>query len=119
MTERPMKQIPISAAKDIADRFGYDQVVIFGRRVGEAPDPCGEHMTTYGLNKAHCAAVGRIGNALKKWLMGWGTPTFPRVIGTSRVFDNDKAVLVLLAERPDDTALRDLDRFLKGEATHG
>ena len=119
MADRPMKKIPISAAKDIADRFGYDQVVIFARRVGEAPDHFGEHMSTYGVDKAHCAAVGRIGNALKRWLMGWGIPAFPRIIGTSRVFDNDKAVLILLAERPDDSALRDLDRYLKGEAAHG
>jgi len=116
MADRPIKPIPVSAAKDIADRYGYDQVVIYARRVGDDPDPYGEHMTTYGVDKAHCAAVGRIGHALKKWLMGWGEPVFPRVYGTSRVSDNDKALLITLAEKPDDDALRDLDRYLKGKA---
>ena len=48
--------------------------------------------------------------------MGWGEPVFPRVYGTSRVSDNDKALLITLAEKPDDDALRDLDRYLKGKA---
>lgn len=69
-TERPMKEIPISAAKEIAKKYGYDQVLIYARRVGEAPDPCGEHMTTYGVNKIHCGVAARIGTTLKRF-MGW------------------------------------------------
>ncbi|QBR35727.1 hypothetical protein ETW23_05810 [Leisingera sp. NJS201] len=66
-----MKPIPISAAERIAKSYGYDQVVIIARRVGEKPAPCGEHVTTYGLNKAHCDAAARIGDFLKFKVMGW------------------------------------------------
>lgn len=66
-----MLEIPISAAKTIADQFGYDQVVIVARRVGDEPDPHGEHVTTYGRDKAHCGVAARIGNFFKHKLMGW------------------------------------------------
>lgn len=68
-----MKLIPISAAKRIADEFGYDQVVIVARKVGIGG---GEHCTTYGANKAHCDAAARIGDFFKYELMKWvrGTP---------------------------------------------
>lgn len=70
MTIRPMKPIPIAAAKRIATDYGYDQVVVYARRVGEAPEPCGEHMTTYGIDKVHCGVAARIGATLKRF-MGW------------------------------------------------
>lgn len=62
-----MKRIPISAAKRIAEDYGYEQVVIYARKTG---DPGGEHMTTYGVTKLHCTIAGRIGKALQKF-MGW------------------------------------------------
>lgn len=65
-----MKRIPISAAKHIAKEYGYDQVVIYARKVGEDPDPHGEHMTTYGVTKVHCSVAAQIGNTLKRF-MGW------------------------------------------------
>lgn len=65
-----MKPIPISAAKRIAEQYGYDQVVIYARRVGNAPDPHGEHMTTYGVDRVHCSVAARIGDTLKRF-MGW------------------------------------------------
>lgn len=61
-----MKAIPISAAKRIADEYGYDQVVIIARAVNE-----GEHVTTYGKDKANCDIAARIGNFLKFKVMGW------------------------------------------------
>ena len=67
---RKMKRIPISAAERIAKEYGYDQVVIIARRVGEAPEPNGEHVTTYGVNAAHCASAAAQGRALKRF-MGW------------------------------------------------
>lgn len=67
---RVMQPIPISAAEHVARLYGYDQVVIYARRVGAAPSPCGEHMTTYGINKTHCSAAAKIGDALKRF-MGW------------------------------------------------
>lgn len=63
-----MKRIPIAAAQRIADEYGYDQVIIFARKTGEAG---GEHMTTYGTTKAHCGAAAQIGNFLKFKIMGW------------------------------------------------
>lgn len=65
-----MKKIPIKAAKQIAEIFGYDQVMIFARKVGEGPDS-GEWMTIYGVNKQHCDAMGQIASFLNEKIMGW------------------------------------------------
>lgn len=65
-----MKRIPIAAAERIAREYGYDQVVIIARKVGVAPDPHGEHVTTYGVDKHHCASAAMQGKALKRF-MGW------------------------------------------------
>ncbi len=61
--------IPVSAGKRIADEFGYDQVVIVGRRVGGF-----EHVTTYGRDAAHCSVAARMGHFFKHKLMGWPEP---------------------------------------------
>jgi hypothetical protein len=60
--------IPIDAAKRIAKEYGYDQVVIVARLTGENGR---EHVTTYGVTKAHCEAAAKIGNFFKFKLMGW------------------------------------------------
>lgn len=66
-----MKRIPIKAAEKIAKEYGYDQVVIYARKVDEVGFiNGGEHMTTYGVNKVHCDVAGRIGKTLQKF-MGW------------------------------------------------
>lgn len=62
------KPIPIQAAKDISDAFGYDQVVIVARKCGK--DGL-EHVTTYGRSKQHCDVAARIGEFFKFKLMGW------------------------------------------------
>ena len=67
---RATDTIPISAAKTIADACGYDQVVIVARSVGDGEDG-GEHVTTYGVDKANCAVAARIGDFFKHKLMGW------------------------------------------------
>lgn len=69
--DRPMKSIPIAAAKRIAMDYGFDQVVVFARRVGDEPAPAGEHMTTYGVTKVHCDVAAKMGATLQKF-MGWG-----------------------------------------------
>lgn len=61
-----MKRIPIAAAERIAKDYGYDQVIIVARAVGQ-----GEHVTTYGRDKANCAVAARIGDFLKYKVMGW------------------------------------------------
>ena len=66
-----MKPIPISAAKFIAKTFGYDQVVIYARKVGKGPNS-GEHLTTYGVNEEHCKIASLIAETLKRF-MGWET----------------------------------------------
>ena len=66
-----MKPIPISAAEKIAKAYGYDQIVVIGRKVGSGDEDHGEHVTTYGINKEHCAAAAIIGDFLKYKVMGW------------------------------------------------
>lgn len=69
--QRPMHAIPIAAAEQIAKAYGYDQVVIIARRVGDAPNPHGEHVTTYGVNPTHCKIAAKTGDYLKHHIMGW------------------------------------------------
>ncbi|RIK92912.1 MAG: hypothetical protein DCC73_11585 [Proteobacteria bacterium] len=71
MTTRPMKAIPVSAAEKIAKAYGYDQIVIIGRRVGEEHEPHGEHVTTYGMAPDHCQVAARMGDFLKFKIMQW------------------------------------------------
>lgn len=63
-----MKPIPISAAEKIAKNYGYDQVIVVARKVGEEG---GEHVTTYGKNKDHCGIAAQCGEFLKEKVMGW------------------------------------------------
>jgi hypothetical protein len=62
------RPIPIGAAKYIAETYGYDQVIIVARKVG---DTGGEHCTTYGADKANCDVAASIGEFLKFKVMGW------------------------------------------------
>jgi hypothetical protein len=59
-------EIPISAAKEIADKYGFDQIIIIGRKV----DVC-EHVTTYGTTATHCAVAAMAGDFLKYDVMKW------------------------------------------------
>lgn len=62
------QSIPVVAARSIAEQYGWDQVVIIARKV----DPNGgEHVTTYGRDKANCDVAARIGDHLKYKIMGW------------------------------------------------
>lgn len=67
---RPMKPIPVNVGRDIAEKYGYDQVIIVARRVGEDG---GEHCTTYGRDKANCDVAARCGDFLKFKIMNWHT----------------------------------------------
>jgi hypothetical protein len=71
-----MKRIPISAAAHIAETYGYDQVIIIARKVGDDPAPHGEHCTTYGVDMANCRAAALIGDFLKYKVMGWPTERY-------------------------------------------
>jgi len=52
----------------VAEDYGYDQVVIVARKVG---DGGGEHVTTYGVDRENCAVAARIGDFLKYEVMNW------------------------------------------------
>lgn len=71
MAANVMKPIPVSAAEKIAKAYGYDQVIVIARKVGDDPEPHGEHVTTYGRDRKHCAAAAKIGDFLKFKVMGW------------------------------------------------
>ena len=63
-----MKPIPIAVGQKIAKAYGYSQVIIIARAVGGGG---GEHVTTYGIDKANCEVAARIGDFLKFKVMGW------------------------------------------------
>jgi len=67
---KKLQPIPIAEAQRVADKYGYDQVVIYGRRCHDSEPPHGEHLTTFGRNKQHCEVAARIGDTLKR-IMGW------------------------------------------------
>lgn len=57
-----MRPIPVSAAERIAREYGYDQVIIIGRKVGDVVDQAfarGEHLTT--CTGSHTRALRRGG----------------------------------------------------------
>ncbi len=60
------KRIPIVTAKDIAEHFGYTQVIIHAYD-GETGI---QHVTTYGKSLADCENAAAGGNAIKK-MLGW------------------------------------------------
>lgn len=68
-----MKPIPIKAAREIADKYGYDQVIVIARKVGDSEEPHGEHCTTYGVDKDNCDVAARCGDFLKAKVLGWAS----------------------------------------------
>lgn len=70
LLKRAMLPIPVETARSIATDYGYDQVIVIGRRVGEDPDPHGEHIATAGVGAAHAAIAADAGRALQRF-MGW------------------------------------------------
>ncbi|WP_406646942.1 hypothetical protein QEZ52_00490 [Aliisedimentitalea scapharcae] len=108
-----MTALPIKEAKGIADRHGWDQVVVIARKVG---DDGYEHVVTYGKDAAHCEAASRAGMAIKHHLMKWPASLFDsalRVLGVGRDADNGRALSVMLSEEPSDNDVRMIHDFLK------
>lgn len=67
------KPIPISAAKKIAEEYGYDQVLIYARKVDDESNDIegGEHLTSYGVDKVHCNVAARMARYLQKNVFKW------------------------------------------------
>lgn len=63
------KRIPITAAKELAKKYNYTQIII----VGFNGDIGGYHVTTYGTDKRHCKEAALGGDFVKKAIGGkWG-----------------------------------------------
>lgn len=62
-----MKRIPISAAKEIANKFDQDQVIIitFSKKTGLT------HVVTYGKTKEDCIQAAQGGNIIKRDVLKW------------------------------------------------
>lgn len=60
------EEIIIEMAKEISEKTGYPEIVIFGYD----PDDGSQHVTTFGKKKRHCLDAARLGNWLKRHL-GW------------------------------------------------
>lgn len=110
-----MSELPIREARDIAHRYGWDQVIIVARKVG---DDGYEHVVTYGNGAAHCEAAARAGMAIKHHLMRWPIRLFDstlRVLGVGRDAENPRALSIALAEVVTDDDLRAIHEFLRPE----
>lgn len=64
----PAQDIPVEAARDIAVRYGYDQVLVIARRTGEGGR---EHVTTFGLGEDHSRVAAKMGDFIKFRIMQW------------------------------------------------
>jgi hypothetical protein len=64
--KRSLLPIPDRAAEAIARKYGYDQVVILARRLGDHPEPRGEAITTYGVDPDHSVVAAGMGNTIKR-----------------------------------------------------
>ena len=58
--KKPLKRIPINRAKEIAEKYGYEKVIILA--VTEREDRIQFWLTTYGKDKGLCARAKRIGD---------------------------------------------------------
>lgn len=111
MTEQA--KLPIKAARNIAKDYGWDQVIIVARKVG---DDGYEHVVTYGKDAAHCEAAARAGNAIKHHLMKWPCSLFDsamRVLGVGRDGENPKALSLTLNAEASDADIRMVHDLLR------
>lgn len=118
----PMVEIPIAAARAIAEEFGYDQVVVIGRRVGADPQPSGEHVTTAGIDEIHASIAARAGRAIQRFMQWPLKPDDPvvKALGAAvmalRSYQHGNAAPDLAAEIADvgEDALRAVGCPLEG-----
>jgi hypothetical protein len=60
------KPIEINKAKEIANEYNYDEVIILAIDNENRK----QHVTTFGKKKSECIDAANIGNEIKR-LMGW------------------------------------------------
>lgn len=65
---RRVKAIPPAAAKRIAQAYGYDQVIVLGRRL-DASGEAGEHVVAWGPNEAATRDVVRLGELARRTIL--------------------------------------------------
>lgn len=63
-----LKPIPIKVAEKIGADYGYDQVIILVRSVGQGG---GETLVTYGKDRTHCEIAAKVGEFLRRKVLGW------------------------------------------------
>ncbi|BCB18022.1 hypothetical protein OCUBac02_09160 [Bosea sp. ANAM02] len=83
------KPISIATAERICKAHAADQVIIYARTVGEG---CGEHVTTYGKDKVHCAAAARIGDAIGRQVVKPVEELLSRAVKAEQELSAHKAV---------------------------
>ncbi|UWR73141.1 hypothetical protein [Phaeobacter inhibens] len=106
-------KLPIKSARDIAETYGWDQVIVVARKVG---DDGYEHVVTYGKGASHCEAAARAGNAIKHHLMKWPCSLFDsalRVLGVGRDGENPKALSLTLNAEASDADIRMVHDLLR------
>ena len=62
MSEQELKRIPIARAKEIAQEYGYEKVIILG--ITKRENRFKFWLTTYGKDKKLCALAKEIGDFL-------------------------------------------------------
>lgn len=60
-------RIPIKAARDIAKKYRYDQLIILGIDVAKNR----QHVTTFGKSTVDADQAAQGGNYIKQQLLGW------------------------------------------------
>lgn len=65
---RRVKAIPPAAARRIAQAYGYDQVIMLGRRL-DASGEEGEHVTAWGSNEAATRDARRLGELARRTIL--------------------------------------------------
>lgn len=99
-----MVPIPISAGKQIAETYGYDQVVIMARRCYTTPEPHGEHVTTYGRTIEHCRVAAMMGDKLKQVAQWSG------VDATTQKIADLEAIIAAQADEINNLKIEALER---------
>ncbi len=107
-----MQRIPISALRDIAVKYGWDQLVLVARKVGPGGE---EQVVTYGEGREHSDVAARAGMAIRTHLLRWpsllSSPHL-KIWGLSRDSNPPRHLTIVLSREPTDDELRELYEFL-------